>query len=143
MGQFRTFEDMECWKEARALIRKVRAICKRIPASRDFSFCDQITRAARSIAANIAEGSDALTTPEFISLLGYAKRSSSEVRSHLYDALDEHYVTQEEFELLQDQCRKIQSMIAKLIHYLQSLSQSFKRTYKRSFVASLQNEVTK
>jgi four helix bundle protein len=38
--------------------------------------------------ANIAEGFDAGSDAEFIRFLGYARRSASEVQSHLYIALD-------------------------------------------------------
>jgi len=71
-----------------------------------------------------------MTIPEFTSYLGIAKRSVGEVRSHLYDALDEQYVTQEEFDSLADLCRKIACMFAKLIHHLQSLNPALKRTFK-------------
>ena len=132
MPQFRTFEEIGAWQEARKLIRSIRAICKRENVKRDFAFIDQITRASRSIAANIAEGNDAMTIPEFTTYLGIAKRSAAEVRSHFYDALDEQYVTQEEFDELCDLCKKIGSMLAKLIHHLQSLDPKIKRTFKES-----------
>ena len=129
MPQFRSFEDIEAWKEARKLLWSIRQICKRDSAKRDFNFIDQITSSARSISANIAEGNDAMTPPEFIQFLGYAKRSSGETRSHLYDALDEKYISQDEFTVLSNQTIKIAGMIAGLIHYLQSLNQKMKRTY--------------
>ncbi len=125
------FEDMEVWKESRKLTRAIRQICKRDRARRDFAFVDQITRAVRSISNNIAEGSDAMTIPEFIQFLGYAKRSAAEVRSHLFDALDEQYLQQKEFEDIVDQTKKVASMIARLIHHLQSLNPNLKRTFKQ------------
>lgn len=131
MGIQYAFENIEAWKESRKLVRCIRQVCKREHARRDFSFVDQITKASRSISANIAEGSDAMTIPSFIQFLGYAKRSAVEVRSHLYDALDEGYVTRLEFEELVDLAKKISSMIAKLIHHLQSLNPDLKRTYKK------------
>ncbi|MBU0766288.1 four helix bundle protein [Patescibacteria group bacterium] len=137
MGQFRSFEEMSVWQESRDLTRSVIEICKREKVKRDFAFIDQITRAARSISANIAEGCDAQTNAEFIQFLGYAKRSASEVRSHLYDGIDEAYISKEEFTQLADKTKKIGSMIAKLIHHLQSLPVSYKRTYKQN------NEITK
>lgn len=132
MTDFRNFEDMRVWQEARKLIRSVRAICKKENVRRDWPFIDQITRAARSISANIAEGSDAMTIPEFINFLGYAKRSSSEVRSHFYDALDEKYISDEEFKQLSDQTDYIARMLAKLIHSLQSADPNMKRTFKNT-----------
>lgn len=132
MVQFRNFEEILSWQEARKLVRSIRSICKRENARKDFSFVDQITRAARSVAANIAEGNDALTIPAFIEFLGYAKRSCAEVRSHLYDALDEQYISQDEFDAYADQTKKICAMLAKLIHHLQSCNTKLKRTLKES-----------
>lgn len=108
------------------LVQAVRKICKQENAKRDWSFVDQITRAARSVSANIAEGSDAMTAGEFIQFLGYAKRSNAEVRSHLYDALDEGYITKSEFESISLQTMQIGRMISKFIQYLQSANKKKK-----------------
>lgn len=132
MTTFQNFEEIEVWQEGRKLIANVRHICKRPNVLRDYSFIDQITRSARSVCANIAEGNDSLTVPEFISFLGFSKRSAAEVRSHLYDALDEKYISEEEFKKIADQTKKICAMIAKLIHYLQSIHQTRKRTINLS-----------
>lgn len=71
-----------------------------------------------------------MTIPAFIQFLGYSKRSAAEVRSHLFDALDERYVSRAEFDELVDQAKKICSMIAKLIHYLQTQDSRIPRTFK-------------
>ena len=130
MPTFQSFEEIEAWQEGRKLVRAIRSICKRENVKRDFAFVNQITRSVRSVPANIAEGFEMMTTPGFILFLGHAKGSAGEVRSHLYDALDEGYVTKEEFERLCDLTKKICSMLAKLIHYLQSTDQKEKRTMK-------------
>ena len=132
MTTFRKFEEMRVWQEGRKLVKDIRSICKRPKTKNDWSFVDQITRSARSISANIAEGSDALTGPEFITFLGHAKRSAAEVRSHLYDALDEEYISKEEFTILSQQTIHIGSMLAKLIHHLQSIDMKMKRTFRSS-----------
>jgi four helix bundle protein len=130
MATFQSFEEIDAWQESRKLVKAVRAVCRRPNVERDFAFVDQITRAARSVSANIAEGFESLTTPEFITFLGYAKRSCGEVRSHLYDALDEKYITQDEFDRFAEESKKICRMLAKLIQYLQSHDQKRKRTHK-------------
>ena len=130
MATLHSFEDMSAWQESRSLVRAIRKLCKQDRTRRDFAFVDQITRSARSISANIAEGFEAMTVPEFIKFLGYAKRSAGEVRSHLYDALDERYIDQTEFNALSKQTIAIGKMIAGFIHYLQSLNQKKKRTLK-------------
>lgn len=117
---FKNFEDIEAWKEARLLMQRIRKICKLPRVKHEFNWIDQITRSALSIMANIAEGNDANTNAEFISFLGYAKRSSTEVRSHLYYALDEGYISQEEFEEITQQTKKITGQLFHLIKYLKS-----------------------
>ncbi|MDA1209143.1 MAG: four helix bundle protein [bacterium] len=120
MTTFQSFEDIKAWQEGRILTRTIRAICKRAAVRRDFAFIDQITRASRSICANIAEGHDTTTNAEFVTFLGYAKRSCAEVQSHLYDALDEKYIEKDELRSLLNQARKICSMLAKLMQYLRN-----------------------
>ncbi len=77
--------------------------------------------------ANIAEGNDAQTNPEFIQFLGYAKRSAAEVRSHLYYGLDEGYATQTEFHEASELTRKITAQIARLIQYLRNKDSTLPR----------------
>jgi four helix bundle protein len=130
MATFTSFEEIEAWKEARLLVKKIRAVCKRECVKRDYGFIDQISRSVRSIAANIAEGFESMTVTEFIAFLSYSKRSAGETRSHLYDALDEQYITDAEFRDMSEHTRKIAKMIAGLIHYLQSIDAKKKRTVK-------------
>ncbi len=58
---------------------------------------------------NIAEGFDDGSTREFIRFLGYSRRSSSEVQSQLYRAIDCKYIDQNQFDHtyeLASECRK-------------------------------------
>lgn len=130
MPTYKTYEEMGVWQESRKLVQAVRSICKRPEAKRDFAFVDQITRAVRSVSANIAEGFEAMTVPEFIAYLGIAKRSAGETRAHLHDALDEQYISSEEFKTLADQTKTVSRELAGFIHYLQSVDQKRKRTMK-------------
>lgn len=116
------FEDMDVWQEARALTRAVRKICKKPSVKHDFAFVDQITRSVRSISANIAEGAEAATKPEFALFLSYAKRSAGEVRAHLYDALDEGYIDNAEFNQLLGECAMLGRKIGGFMRYLRKFS---------------------
>lgn len=120
MATFQSFEEIEAWKEARALTKIIRSICKRENVRKDFSFIDQITRSVRSIGANIAEGFEASSIPEFVAFLGIAKRSAGETRAHAYDALDEGYVNAEEFSDICSRSVRIGKMLASLMSYLRS-----------------------
>ena len=91
------FEDVEAWQLARELTRKVYFLTKKNKLARDFGLRGQIQDAAGSSMHNIAEGFDAETNPEFIRFLRYAKRSCTEVQSELYVALDQQYITNDEY----------------------------------------------
>ena len=92
------FEDIEAWKLARTLTRKVYRLTKKRRFAEDHALRRQAQAAAGSSMHNIAEGFDAETNAEFIRFLRYAKRSCTEVQSELYVALDESYISQDEFD---------------------------------------------
>ena len=57
MATVQTFEELEIWKKAQDLGAMVYNLCEiNQKIAKDFSFKDQIKRAALSISNNIAEG---------------------------------------------------------------------------------------
>ena len=71
---------------------------------------------------NIAEGFDGGSDAEFIRFLRYAQRSCTEVKSQLYAALDQDYISDEQFQLIYGQATKTHSKIGGFIRYLVSRS---------------------
>jgi len=113
------FEDIEAWKAGWELTKAVYQ-ATRVPAfARDFGLVDQVRRAAVSITSNIAEGFERGGDKEFIQALMVARGSSGEVRSQLYVALDEGYITTSQFEELTGQAMAVSRLIAGFIKYLQ------------------------
>jgi len=113
------FEDIEAWKLARKLTNKVYALTQKDDFSRDFELRDQIRAAAGSTMHNVAEGFDADSTAEFIRFLRYTKRSCSEVQSELYIALDELYISSDEFQEVYDLAGETRACTKGFIKYLQ------------------------
>ena len=101
------FEDIEAWQLARELTRKVYRLTKKPGFAKDYGLKRQIQDAAGSSMHNIAEGFDSETNAEFIRFLRYAKRSCTEVQSELYVALDEQYISPNEFKDVYEQARRI------------------------------------
>jgi four helix bundle protein len=116
--QVRNFEDLEIWKDARALTREIYQLTKDLKFSKDFALRDQIRRAAVSIMSNIAEGFERAGNQEFIHFLYVAKASCGEVRSQLYVALDQSYVTSKDCDDASRSFRRLSIMISNLIDYL-------------------------
>ena len=79
MGTINKFEELDCWKEARKLVRMVYELIEKYSIS-SYRLVDQLTGAAISSMNNIAEGFDSQTNPEFIRFLKIARRSVSEVQ---------------------------------------------------------------
>jgi len=114
------FEDLECWKHGRALANEVYAICRHDRFAKDWGMVDQIRRAAVSIMNNIAEGFERGSNRDFVKFLFIAKGSAGEVRSLLYVAFDQGYITQDEHAALADLATRISRMIWGLIKSLRS-----------------------
>jgi four helix bundle protein len=112
------FEDIEAWQLARELTRKVYRLTKKLGFTKDHGLKRQIQDAAGSSMHNIAEGFDSETNAEFIRFLRYAKRSCTEVQSELYVALDEEYISANEFKDVYEQARKTRAAVRGFINYL-------------------------
>ncbi len=81
MESIKNFEELKVWSKAQDLAVD---IYKQFAELKDYSFKDQIQRAAVSISNNIAEGFDRDKNKEFVRFLYIAKASATEVKSMLY-----------------------------------------------------------
>ncbi len=75
-----SFENLEVWQRARDLAVLLYRLLK---DCRDFGLKDQMTRAAVSIASNIAEGAERGSTADYIRHLHIAKGSAAELRTQI------------------------------------------------------------
>jgi len=69
------FEKLEVWQLALEYIDLIYKIAEQLPRSEEYNLKSQMTRAATSIALNIAEGSTGQTDAEQARFLGLAIRS--------------------------------------------------------------------
>src|SRR5713101_844184 len=99
MSAIKRFEDIEAWQKGREFKQRIYRFTKSGEFAKDFALRGQIRRAVISVTANIAEGFERGGNREFIQFLSNAKGSCREVRDHLYTALDESYVTKDEFRM--------------------------------------------
>ncbi|MDP0497944.1 MAG: four helix bundle protein [Verrucomicrobiota bacterium JB024] len=114
------FEDIKSWQQARELTQDIYRHTGQEKFSRDYGLKDQLQRASASIMHNIAEGFDGGSAAEFVRFLGYAQRSATEVMSGLYIALDQSYLTAEDFESLYAKAQDTHALIGGFIRYLKT-----------------------
>jgi len=69
------FEQLDVWKLALDYVDLIYKLGENLPRSEDYNLRSQITRAATSIALNIAEGSQGQSDAEQARFLGMAIRS--------------------------------------------------------------------
>jgi four helix bundle protein len=77
-----------------------------------------MTRAAVSIASNIAEGAERNSTPDYIRFLHIAKGSAAELRTQLYIAQRVGLIDQAAQTKLTQDCKQIAAMLQGLIKSL-------------------------
>jgi four helix bundle protein len=133
MAKIERFEELEAWQRARELSKAIYAISGKGKFFRDFGLREQIRRASVSVMSNIAEGFDRGGNRELIQFLFIAKGSAAEIQTQLYVALDNEYITKEEFQKLFDLAINASRIIGGLIRYLKSYAtQSSTRNSQRA-----------
>jgi len=120
------FEDLDIWKDARLLCRRVFEMTARDPFCKDFRFRDQIRASSGSIMDNTAEGFERGGNKEFIQFLSIAKGSCGETRSQSYRAFDYKYLNKEDLQEILDRTVSLSKKISGFMSYLK------KSTYKGS-----------
>ena len=120
MPKLTRFEDLTCWQEARKIVKDIYKICRINEFRKDFGLADQAKRASVSIMANIAEGFSRRSNKEFIQFLFISMSSAAEVQNHLYVALDQKYIDQDQFNEIYEQINKTAMLISGLIRYLRT-----------------------
>ncbi|MDD5138629.1 MAG: four helix bundle protein [Verrucomicrobiales bacterium] len=118
MAKIERFENLISWQKARELNRLVYGASRNSAFAKDFGLRDQIRSASISIMSNIAEGFERGGDKEFLQFLSIAKGSCGEVRAQLYAALDENYLTSEQFKVICDRCVEVSRLISGFMTYL-------------------------
>ncbi len=118
MATFKCFEEVEAWQRARLLTQEIYKVSNQNELFKDFGLREQLRRASFSIMSNIAEGLERDGTNEFVQFLSIAKGSAGEVKSLLFVALDQNYISKDTFDRLLPLADEISRMIGGLIVYL-------------------------
>ena len=115
------FEDIEAWQEARKLVNLVYDVIRKNPNfKKDFRLVNQIQAASVSSMSNIAEGFSRKSNKEFIQFLYISKGSAAEVQSQSYVAIDQKYISGDDFNSIYNQAEIVSKLDSGFIKYLDS-----------------------
>lgn len=105
------------WQKSMNLVIEIYRQTETFPKSEQYGLTNQIRRAAVSVPSNIAEGHNR-GTREFSHFLKIAKGSLAELETQLEIAMRLNYLTQSNFQLIQQQITEISKMLSGLLNKL-------------------------
>jgi len=105
---YQSFEDLQVWQRG---CRLTAEIFKAFSNCKNFSFKDQIQRAALSIPSNIAEGSERGSGRDFAHFLNIAKGSCGELRTQFYIARKLAFLAKPSFDDLVKESKELSAML--------------------------------
>jgi len=116
------FEQLDVWQRALEYIDQVHDIAEQLPKREKYNLAEQMTRAANSIALNIAEGSTGLSDAEQDRFLRIATRSLLETVACLHIVNRREYL--DDTDTLRAAYRESETLFAKLQAFRSSLDES-------------------
>ena len=118
MEQLKSFEELNCWKEAVLLRKELRLMIDNLPKQEEYRLKDQIVRCLRSVTNNIAEGYGRFNYQENIQFCRISRGSLFEIIDHLIIAAEENYITEAQLENTKQQINKCLAILNGYINYL-------------------------
>lgn len=115
---FKSFEDLECWQAATEVRRYIMKLVKKFPHEEKFSLANDMTRAARSVTHNIAEGFGRFHFQENIQFCRLSRGSLQELVDQLITAYDESYISKKDYSEGKHLIDKAMALLNGYINYL-------------------------
>lgn len=116
MAEIRSFRDLDVYQNARRLSRDVFQLTRSFPNEERYSLTDQIRRSSRAVGAMIAEAwARRRYQAAFVNKLNEALGEAMETQAWLDHALDCGYITQQQFDDLDQRTQQIGGMLNRMI----------------------------
>ena len=112
-----SFEGLEVYQAARALVKEVYLLQNKFPKTETFALGDQIRRSASSVTSNIAEGSGRNSFKEKAHFIEIAYGSLMEAFSQLQIAQDLDYITEKDIDDIRPSFINVAKMLSGLKGY--------------------------
>ena len=114
----KSFEELDCWKKAALLRRRISALVKTFPSEEKYRLVDQMIRSSRSALAQIAEGFGRFYFQENIQFCRQARGSIFELIDHLITANEEKFISDEKLAEIRSEIDNCLAVLNGYINYL-------------------------
>ena len=114
---YHSFEELEVWQRSSRLAVRIYELTR---DGFDRGLKDQMTRAAVSVASNIAEGAERNSTKEFARFLYISRGSTAELRTQVYIAYKIDLLNKETMDELVNELVEISKMLFGLAQSLKT-----------------------
>src|SRR6266513_3766334 len=116
--EFRTFEDLDVYQEAREFRKKMYAVTRRLPDFEKYDLGSQTRRAAVSLTNNIAEGHGRYHFADQVRFFLGSRGSLQELVDDLNVCADENYLEADKIEALKGKAWRVLGLINGYLRYL-------------------------
>lgn len=114
----KSVEDLDVFKLSHGLTLKVYSLTRGFPKEDLYSLTSQMRRSASSVPANLIEGANRNSRPEYKRFASIAKGSAAETRYFLILAKDLGYMDTETYTTLSLEYTRVLGMLDKLVKSL-------------------------
>ncbi len=106
------FKKLKIWEAGISIVSDTYRMVKNSPEVEKYNLVSQLIRCAVSIPSNIAEGTSKSTDKHLNKYIEISLGSAFEWETQLIIAHNESYISNEEFELLENKIQQLQKMIS-------------------------------
>lgn len=114
----KNYKELHIWQKGIEIVKKIYLLTKQFPDTEKFGIISQITRAAVSIPANIAEGSSRNSDKDYARFLQISLGSAFEVQTYLVIVKEMNWTSLEEVNKLEPLLEEEIKMIHRFINTL-------------------------
>ncbi len=110
----RSHRDLVVWQRSIQLVKEIYRVSRYFPDTERYGLVSQLTRAAISVPANIAEGNARATRRDYAQFVSIARGSLAEVETYLIIAVELGYISSDEITALNQELDEIGRMLTAL-----------------------------
>ncbi|WP_165836344.1 four helix bundle protein [Taibaiella soli] len=119
---YKSFTELEVWQQARNFKIDLYELIQSFPTGEKYSLTDQIKRASRSIASNIAEGYGRFSYKDQMHFCILARGSLFECQNHIIDAHDCQYISDDAKKIFLEKSNNLSRILNGYISWLKTMA---------------------